>query len=236
MPGVPRPEARPIAADLFAPTAYTAALLQQVHRHRARLAGARVLELGTGSGVLLAAMLQAGASHGVGIDREPAAVAATQALLAGAGLAARAEVLLGDLWQPCAGRLFDVVVANLPQYPLCGPLAEPRLPSWSDGGRDGRALVDRFLLGLPLYLAAGGCAFMTHNRFIGTERTQALLAQAGLRAVVASTVCLPLSAPRVEALPEALDAGTPRPGLLRLGGHVFAEFDVLEICAHGSAG
>jgi release factor glutamine methyltransferase len=230
-----RPEGRPIAADPFAPTAYTAALLQQVRLRAARLVGAQVLELGTGSGLVLAAMLQAGARGGMGVDLEPAAVTATQDLLTALGLDRRAEVLQGDLWQPCAGRRFDVVVTNLPQYPLCGRLPEPRLPSWSDGGPDGRALVDRFLAGLPAHLAPGGCALMTHNRFIGIERTQALLSGAGLIAEVACTVCLPLSAARAQALPGPLRDAPDAPGLLRVGAQVFAEFDVLEICARGPA-
>lgn len=224
-----------MAAPCLDPTPYTAALLQQLRLRAARLAGAAVLEMGTGSGVVLAAMLQAGARAGTGVDLEPAAVAATQDLLREAGVAARAEVVQGDLWAPCAGRRFDVIATNLPQYPLCGPLDEDRLPSWSNGGADGRALVDRFLHGLPAHLAPGGCALMTHNRFIGMDRTQALLQAQGLQARVACTVCLPLSARRVAALPATVRGARGEEGLLQLGPYAFAEFHVLEITPRDAA-
>ena len=59
--------------------------------------GVGIIDVGTGSGILLAAALQLGASHGCGVDTDPLAVEAAQRNLAQNGLAARSEVALGTL-------------------------------------------------------------------------------------------------------------------------------------------
>ena len=69
-----------------------------------------ILDVGTGSGILLAAALQLGAPRGSGIDVDPHAVEAAQRNLAQNGLAARSRVALGSLPFGAPARL---VVANL---------------------------------------------------------------------------------------------------------------------------
>ncbi|MFZ9434859.1 MAG: 50S ribosomal protein L11 methyltransferase [Candidatus Limnocylindrus sp.] len=69
-----------------------------------------ILDVGTGSGILLAAALQLGAPRGSGIDVDPLAVEAAQRNLAQNGLAARSEVALGTLPVRAPAPL---VVANL---------------------------------------------------------------------------------------------------------------------------
>ena len=53
-----------------------------------------------------------------------------------------------------------------------------RLPTWSAGGADGRALLDPFLEGLAAHLAPGGRAVITHNAFVGLERSREIVARA----------------------------------------------------------
>jgi ribosomal protein L11 methyltransferase len=55
--------------------------------------GLGILDVGTGSGILLAAALQLGASHGCGVDTDPLAVEAARRNLAQNGLAARRWLL-----------------------------------------------------------------------------------------------------------------------------------------------
>jgi len=219
----------PAAPAPFAPTAYAAALLQVLRAQAPTLRLDDVLELGVGSGVVLAQLLELGARRALGVDIEPAAVQATRALLAGLGHGERAELRQGDLWAPCAGRRFDLIACNPPQFPLQAPLADGRLPSWSSGGADGRALIEPFLQGLPAHLKPGGRAFMTHNAFVGLARTEQQLAALGLRSRVASTVCLPLPLSKLQGLDPALLQDPSRQGLSRLGPHAFAEFHVLDI-------
>ena len=70
------------AGSLFSPSEYTAALLMHVRWQAASAPPASALELGTGSGVVLALMLALGAKQALGVDIEAAAVEATQKLLA----------------------------------------------------------------------------------------------------------------------------------------------------------
>jgi release factor glutamine methyltransferase len=85
-------------------------------------AGATVLDLGTGSGVLAVAAARTARSV-VAVDINPAAVrcARVNALLN--EVEDRVEVRHGDLFDPVAGERFDVVLCNPPFY-----RGEPRTP------------------------------------------------------------------------------------------------------------
>jgi ribosomal protein L11 methyltransferase len=76
-----------------------------------RLLGARVLDVGCGSGILAIAALKLGASAAVGIDTDPIAVEATVANAARNGLDDRLTAHVGSL--PTDAGPFDVVLANL---------------------------------------------------------------------------------------------------------------------------
>jgi ribosomal protein L11 methyltransferase len=78
---------------------------------RGRLRGARVLDVGCGSGILAIAAAKLGAASVVGIDVDPIAVEATLANAATNGLSGRISARLGSL--PSGLPPFDVVSANL---------------------------------------------------------------------------------------------------------------------------
>jgi ribosomal protein L11 methyltransferase len=81
----------------------------------AALRGARVLDAGTGSGVLALAALQLGAESAVGFDLDPVAVREARSNAAANGLSHRARFFTGPvaaLAAPPAPR-FDLVLANL---------------------------------------------------------------------------------------------------------------------------
>ena len=52
------------------PSEYTAALIQALQARRATVSGARALEIGSGSGVVLAALAELGAASLCGVDIE----------------------------------------------------------------------------------------------------------------------------------------------------------------------
>ena len=108
----------PAPATAFWPSQYTAALLQALRLHPEWVDGARVLEIGCGSGVLLAAAGRLGAAALCGVDLEPAAVAATRTPAAGARPGRAFEVHQGDLFAPVHGRRFELILANLPHFPM----------------------------------------------------------------------------------------------------------------------
>jgi ribosomal protein L11 methyltransferase len=78
---------------------------------RGALAGARVLDVGCGSGILSIAALKLGAMSALGVDTDPIAVEATAANARRNGLARRLHVRAGSL--PSGAPAFDVVLANL---------------------------------------------------------------------------------------------------------------------------
>ena len=78
---------------------------------RGRLADARVLDVGCGSGILAIAALKLGAATAIGVDTDPIAIEASAANARRNGLARRLRVRAGSL--PSGEPPFDVALANL---------------------------------------------------------------------------------------------------------------------------
>ncbi len=76
-----------------------------------RLAGARVLDVGCGSGILALGALALGSAEAVGLDTDPLAVAATLANARRNRVGRRVRAVVGSLPAPDAP--YDVVLANL---------------------------------------------------------------------------------------------------------------------------
>lgn len=219
----------PVAAPALRPSEYTAALIQALRVDAGRVAGARVLEIGCGSGVVLAALTAMGAASVCGVDIESNAIAVSTRLLDDLGYGAMSELHCGDLWRPVPGRRFDLIVANLPHFPMQPAAIDSRLPTWSAGGADGRCLLDPFLTGLVDHIAPGGRAVITHNAFDDLERSRVLTAASGLslRVVLATLVYIaPEKLARMTA--EVLRAEDGRT-IHRYGPHSFGEMYIVEI-------
>jgi ribosomal protein L11 methyltransferase len=78
---------------------------------RGRLAGATVLDVGCGSGILAIAALKLGAASAIGLDTDPIAIEATLANARRNGMVRRVHARQGSL--PSGDGPFDVVLANL---------------------------------------------------------------------------------------------------------------------------
>ncbi len=112
VPPHPRPRAdleqyatpAPIASDLL----YRALALGDVD-------GARVLDLGCGTGVFAIGAVLLGAEAAVGVDVDPASVGVAREAARAVGAAARASWIVADVrrWRP-RGRRFDVAIQNPP--------------------------------------------------------------------------------------------------------------------------
>jgi len=122
----------------------------------------RILDLGTGSGALLAALLtHCRNAFGVATDISPPAAALARLNLARLRLAARSAVLVGHWARPLASR-FDLVVANPPYLPRAaiGGLA-PEVRDYDplialDGGFDGLDAYRAIFADLPRLLQPDG--------------------------------------------------------------------------------
>ena len=218
------------------PSEYTAALIQVLRADPARARGASVLEIGSGSGVVLASLGALGAGSLCGIDIEDEAVAAGADLLRELGHGKSAEFMRGDMWLPVGGRRFDLIVANLPHFPMSRGDVPGRLPTWSAGGLDGRRLLDFFLDGLPGYLAPGGRAVITHNAFVDLERTRQMAARSGLEVRVALTVLVYIAADKLERMTARALEAAEGISIHRYGAYAFGEMHIVEIGVSGTLG
>ncbi len=162
----------------FRPSLYTAAMLRVLERECKSLPLGCVLDVGVGGGVLLAALGTYGAAELWGVDINPDAIQATSELLEVCSAQSPRQLLLGDLWDPLpAQKKFDVIAANLPHFPGVAQ-QDDRDVMW--GGGDGRALMSRFLRGLPDRMHRDGVAYFTHHDLVGLEETDEILKSLGL--------------------------------------------------------
>lgn len=169
---VPRPETETLVE----------AALAVFPDHAAPLA---ILDLGTGSGALLAALLsEYPAAFGIGVDLSPGAARQARANLESLGLGARAAILVGAWADALAGR-FDLVVSNPPYIPTMDIAVldrevrehDPLLAL--DGGPKGLDAYRAIARALPGLLRPGGRAVLELG--IGQEGdVAALLTAAGL--------------------------------------------------------
>lgn len=126
----------------------------------------RVLDLGTGTGALLLAVLaECPEATGVGVDLAPAAAALAARNAAANGLARRAAFLCGHWAEAIAGR-FDLILSNPPYIETAAvPGLMPEVARFEpvlalDGGADGLDAYRHLVRVLPGLLAPGGRAVL----------------------------------------------------------------------------
>ncbi|MGD9614548.1 MAG: peptide chain release factor N(5)-glutamine methyltransferase [Alphaproteobacteria bacterium] len=169
----PRPESE---------TLVEAVLAQLPERDRAY----RFLDLGTGSGVLLLALLsEYKAASGIGVDIAPGAAGTARDNAGRLGLGARAHFVAGSWAAALTGR-FDAVIAN-PPYIERAALADlpPEVSNYDpiralDGGADGLAAYRAIAAELPRLLQPGGL-FAAEIGIGQAASVAAILTQHGLR-------------------------------------------------------
>ena len=113
------------------------------------------LDLGTGAGIQ-ALLVEDHSTRVVATDSNPRATAYTRlaAVLNGAAI----ETRTGDLLEPVAGELFDLVVSNPPFV-----ISPGRRYTYRDAGYDGDEVCRRLVQGIPPLLAPGGHAVLLVN-------------------------------------------------------------------------
>jgi len=222
-----------LALAALRPSEYTAALIQVLQAKSAAVRDAKVLEIGSGSGVVLAALGELGAASLCGIDIEEDAVASGMQQLAELGHGNTSKLYLGDMWLPVAGRRFDLIVANLPHFPMERSEVQGRLPTWSAGGSNGRVLLDPFLEGLDAHLADGGRAIIAHNAFVGMEQSRKILAESGLVLNVVLTTLVYIPGDKLSRLTPGVLAAQDGRSIHRYGPYAFGDMHIVEITRGG---
>jgi release factor glutamine methyltransferase len=210
----------------FRPSLYTTALLRVIQQHCTGRTLNNVIDLGVGSGVLLAALGRIGAKNLWGVDINPHALIAAEQLLSQHFGHIPRHLLEGDLWAPISSmQHFDIVVANLPHFPAhIEVLNRPK--TWSGG--DGRKMINRFIEGLSDRLVPDGVAFITHHDLVGLQKTLDCTRSSGL-------TCETVARWTVFETPERMSAVSKQTiieggeSLQFLGGYAFMEARILAI-------
>ncbi|MFC7491044.1 MULTISPECIES: HemK2/MTQ2 family protein methyltransferase [unclassified Knoellia] len=149
-------------------------------------AGARVLDVCTGTGALAVVAALAGAAEVTAVDLSLRSAAATRVNARRHGASVR--VLRGDLFAPLdEGETFDLIVSNPPYVPSrSADLPRHTLGRCWDAGFDGRMLVDRICAQAHDRLAPGGSLLLVHSTVTDEVRTMAKLQDSGLEVDVVS--------------------------------------------------
>ncbi|MFD4251052.1 HemK2/MTQ2 family protein methyltransferase [Amycolatopsis thermoflava] len=176
LPGVYRPQ-----ADTW--------LLTRAMREARLPAGARVLEVCTGTGALAIAAVRNGAASVTAVDRYLPAVLSARFNTRVRRLPV--EVRHGDLAQAIDGAPFDVVLANPPYVP-CESDADPdgAALAW-DAGTDGRKHLDCLCDRAYDLLTPGGTMLVVHSSLCGIRQTVEMLRDNGLKTSVVARAIEP---------------------------------------------
>jgi release factor glutamine methyltransferase len=154
--------------------------LRKLMRTTDAVKGKRVFEIGTGTGLLAACALQAGATHAVATDINPNAVLNARYNGAALGFAARLEVRQVALDRQEAYAVmrddeqFDVIVSN-PPWVNRVPQRIAEFALYDASFRLLRTLLD----GLPKHLRPGGKALLAYGCVDGIKTLQAECAKRG---------------------------------------------------------
>jgi len=174
-----------VSPEVLIPRPETEVLIDLALDRLKMLKTARVVDLGTGSGIVAISLAleypQAGV---VAVDLSPGALAVARN---NAGrLGARVDFREGDWCAPLAGERFDLIVSNPPYVAGGDPhLSRDGLPfepqmALTDGA-DGLACIRRIVAAAPQYLNQGGCLLFEHGYDQG-EASRNLLTAAGFKA------------------------------------------------------
>jgi HemK-related putative methylase len=147
------------------------------------LAGKRVVDVGTGTGILALAAARSGAASVLAIDINPKATEAAAENASANGLASRVTAVCSDLFAGVAPHLrFDVILSNPPFFS-----GEPRDladRAWNAGPgcRDIAQLFEQ----ARARLAPGGVMYMILSSHADLKLFDALIEQAGFRSRIAA--------------------------------------------------
>ncbi len=147
-----------------------------------------VLDMGTGCGIL-AVLAAEKAKSVLAVDINPYALQCASRNAETNGVKERIKFRRGDLFQPIKqSERFSLIVFNAPYLP-----SEPdEEKSWIGkawaGGKNGRRIIDRFVMDAPNFLAAGGRIQLVQSSLSDVNRTIEMFGELDLRAMVAAQV------------------------------------------------
>lgn len=167
-----------INPDLYRPSVYTTALLNAIDKSCANIKMNTVLDMGTGSGICLAALGRLGASSMWGVDISKNSIEFAHTMLSAEFAQEKFHLLQGDMFEKLDPKMtFDVVVANLPQVP--GNVDDKDRPlEWGGGGR---RLLDQLINQLPRLMTKDGMALIAHYDLNDFQQPEKLIQSLNLQ-------------------------------------------------------
>lgn len=165
---------------MYAPAEDTSLMINNLVVKR----GAKVLDMGTGCGVL-AVLAAEKAAKVVAADLNPHAVACARRNVELNRVQMKVEVRLGNLFETIdAEERFDLILFNAPYLPV----EQGEGDSWVEkawaGGPSGRMIIDLFIEQAPRYLEDGGRIFLVQSSLSDVEMTLRAFERHNLRALV----------------------------------------------------
>lgn len=178
-------ERRGFEVEVYEPSEDSRLLATAVERDlQDWVTGARILDVGTGSGFVAARLAALPGVRVVGSDINPRACRRA--------LARGIEVVRADLVSAFDNETFDAVVFNPPYLP-----ADPEA-SWDDwfevavtGGPSGRAVIERFLEDAGRVLTRDGALYLLVSTYTGVEAVIDFAGQRGFSSVALEDAVFP---------------------------------------------
>jgi len=132
-----------------------------------------ILEIGCGSGIATLACAKSSPDNLVlGVDISGSAVKCAKQN-ADKNLITNALFMTSDLFSQVGGQKFDAIMFNPPYLPTEeGERLKDPLNAAFDGGKDGRAVLDKFLGEFDHYLKPGGTLLLIHSSLNDVEKTR----------------------------------------------------------------
>ncbi len=169
-----------VSPETLDPRADTETVVDAVMKCRAQYTSPRILDLGTGSGCILLAILNDWReASGIGVDLNPGAVAVAAENAERLGLAARAAFRVGD-WCEGLTEMFDLIVSNPPYVAahegdqLAPDVRDFDPPLALFGGDDGLAAYASLIPGTRGRIAPNGRLFLEIGAGQGPDVTSLL--------------------------------------------------------------
>lgn len=143
--------------------------------------GDKVLDAGTGSGILaVLAAIKGAIVTATDVDERSVECAKHNASLNSAAL----SVHIGDLFEPIQ-ESFDIIASNMPSLPTPPNEQHDEYVSRNiDGGWDGRKYLDPLIEQASRFLKKPGCLLVIHSNFANSEKTKEKLENLGFELMI----------------------------------------------------